>query len=170
MEKVRSNQLPKARQNQLIVKELPDELLVYDLARDQAHCLNYTAGLVWRNCDGRSSVNEIAVSLGEATETAADDRIVWLALAQLEKFHLLEIAPAKPTFVADINRRQLVRTLGVAAVAIPMIVSLAAPPATAAASCNGNGQTCNSNPQCCSGRCCGKPGFPPPCGPVGTCF
>jgi hypothetical protein len=170
MEKDRGYQLPKARQDKLIVKELSDEVLVYDLERDKAHCLNHTAGLVWKYCDGKSSVKEIAASLGDATQTAMDDRIVWLALEQLEKFHLLESAPAKPAFLADMNRRQLVRRLGLTAVAIPMIVSMAAPTAQAASSCNPNGQACGSSSQCCSGRCCGSPGFPPPCGPNNTCF
>jgi hypothetical protein len=31
---------PTARKDQLIVKELDDETLVYDLERDEAHCLN----------------------------------------------------------------------------------------------------------------------------------
>ncbi|MDQ5844969.1 MAG: PqqD family protein, partial [Acidobacteriota bacterium] len=52
--------LPLARQSSLIVKELEDETLVYDQETDQAHCLNETAALVWKNCDGRNSVNEIA--------------------------------------------------------------------------------------------------------------
>lgn len=62
MNKDRSKQLPKARQSQLIVKDLPDEVLVYDLDRDKAHCLNHTAGMVWKNCDGKSNVTEIAAS------------------------------------------------------------------------------------------------------------
>ena len=39
--------LPKARQEQLTVRELPDETVVYDLARHKAHCLNPTAALIW---------------------------------------------------------------------------------------------------------------------------
>jgi len=41
-------QLPLARKDQLIVKEVDDEVLVYDLKTDQAHCLNKTAALVWK--------------------------------------------------------------------------------------------------------------------------
>ena len=55
----RNNQVPKARQEQLIVKELPDELLIYDLKRDKAHCLNETAALVWKNCDGHKTVDQL---------------------------------------------------------------------------------------------------------------
>ena len=31
--------LPTVRQEGLIVHELPDEVLIYDIARDKAHCL-----------------------------------------------------------------------------------------------------------------------------------
>ena len=55
----RLNQVPKARQEQLIVKELPDELLIYDLQSDKAHCLNETAALVWKNCDGHKTVEQL---------------------------------------------------------------------------------------------------------------
>ena len=48
MKNNRPDQLPRARTSELIVKELPDETLVYDLANDKAHCLNHTAALVWK--------------------------------------------------------------------------------------------------------------------------
>ncbi len=49
--------LPVARHKNLIVKELPDETLIYDLDSDKAHCLNQTAALVWKNCDGTRSAS-----------------------------------------------------------------------------------------------------------------
>jgi len=51
---------PKARTADLIVKELPEEVLIYDLKRDRAHCLNLTAAAVWKYCDGQTSPAEIA--------------------------------------------------------------------------------------------------------------
>jgi len=35
--------LPKARQDKLIVRELPNETLLYDHVSAKAHCLNQTA-------------------------------------------------------------------------------------------------------------------------------
>jgi hypothetical protein len=55
--------LPKARRNKLVIQELPDEVLVYDQERDKAHCLNQTAALVWKQCDGRTDVPTIAKRL-----------------------------------------------------------------------------------------------------------
>jgi hypothetical protein len=162
MKNDRSNQLPKAREDQLIVKELPDETLVYDLSADKAHCLNHTAGLVWKYCDGKSSVSEIAASLGNETQTVVDDRIVWLALDQLEKFKLLAEVPTIPAVFLGLNRRQLIRTLGVAAVALPVIMSISAPTAQAQASppsCLGSGSPCSPTgiPCCAPFICRGSP-------------
>ena len=47
--------LPHARVNELIVRELPEETLVYDQKHDKAHCLNRAAALVWRHCDGQTT-------------------------------------------------------------------------------------------------------------------
>ena len=41
--------MPRARQDELVVEELPDETLVYDLKRHKARCLNRTAALVWQH-------------------------------------------------------------------------------------------------------------------------
>ena len=54
---------PMARQNGLVVQEMPDEVLVYDLDTNKAHCLNNSAALVWRACDGTNSVADIDASV-----------------------------------------------------------------------------------------------------------
>ena len=48
---------PAKRTDGLVVTELQDEVLVYDLERHRAHCLNPTAAFVFRRCDGRTSVS-----------------------------------------------------------------------------------------------------------------
>lgn len=158
------NGSPKARTDQLIVKELADETLVYDLARDEAHCLNHTAALVWKNCDGRKSVTDIAASIESGIDERLDDRVVWLALDQLEKFNLLETPAIKPAHLAGLNRRQLVKTIGAAALALPVVISIATQTAQAQASpCSlpnrPDGCPCNTNGDCipshkCTGGFC----------------
>ncbi len=139
-----------ARTDQLIIKEVDDEVLVYDLKTDQAHCLNKTAGLVWQNCDGKKSVTEINACLAKETGLAVDEQIVWLALDELEKFKLLEGVPAKPIAFVGMSRRQLIRNIGIAAVALPVIVSIISPiPAMAASPCMKNDQ-CTSPGDCCA--------------------
>jgi hypothetical protein len=54
------NARPLARKQDLLVRELADEVLVYDLANDEAHCLNETAAFVWMRCDGRNTPRDIA--------------------------------------------------------------------------------------------------------------
>jgi hypothetical protein len=132
---IHSNQSPRARKDRLIVKDLPDETLVYDLENDKAHCLNNTSALVWRHCDGLNSVGDISLLLAAQTKTEVNDAIVWLALDQLRKFDLLEAAPATPAHLAGMNRRQWVRNVGFAAIALPVIMSIAAPTAQALGSC-----------------------------------
>ena len=85
-------QFPKARKEKLIVQGFKDELLIYDKERHEAHCLNRTAALVWKHCDGRTSVAEISRRLGEEIEgeAAMDERLVWYALKQFKRDHLLE--------------------------------------------------------------------------------
>jgi hypothetical protein len=148
---------PCARKDGLIVQNLPDETLVYDLERDRAHCLNETAAFVWRHCDGRSNAKEIARALKDKTKQPVDEKLVWLALDQLKSNHLLDDAPAPPPAFASMNRRAVVRALGLSgAIAIPVVVSIVAPmPAQAATGCIGNGGDCTGNPGgCCSGCIC----------------
>jgi hypothetical protein len=65
--------LPLARREALITKEVDGELLVYDVTRDKAHCLNETAAAIWRLCDGRTNVGEISERLVVSRQTAGAD-------------------------------------------------------------------------------------------------
>ena len=106
---------PLARKEGLIIQELPDEVLVYDLETDRAHCLNQTAAFVWQRCDGRTTAVEIARLLGKRAGAKIDERIVWLALDQLGENELLTRRPIAPAALTGLDRRQMMRTLGLAA-------------------------------------------------------
>ena len=149
----RSNELPKARQAQLIVKELPDELLIYDLERDKAHCLNHTAGLVWKNCDGKRTVTQLRELIETNVGSAVPEEMIWLALDQLEEFKLLDDVPLKPVRFAGMTRRDMVRRVGFAAITLPVILSIVAPTAQAQGSLLPPGACCNSPGQCQTGSC-----------------
>ncbi|MGI8838459.1 MAG: PqqD family protein [Pyrinomonadaceae bacterium] len=171
-----SDQSPRARKDRLIIKDLPDETLVYDLENDKAHCLNVTSALVWKHCDGHNSVSDISQILAEETKTKANDNIVWLALDQLEKFNLLTEGLATPAHFAGMSRRQWVRNVGFAAIALPIIASIAAPTAQAQGSCvNAGGRApgvaCGSPNQCCTNVCCNTSAGNCPVGnPNNTCL
>ena len=153
----RQKNKPLARKEGLVIRELPDEILIYDTETDRAHCLNETAAFVWQRCDGRKSLSEITRELSRKTNAKVDDQIVWLALDQLSRNRLLIDSPAPLPTLQGINRREMVRALGLtAAIAVPVVASIVAPRPVEAASCIPNGQPCQSAAQCCSGLCDGN--------------
>lgn len=159
MEEKILNMQPRARAEGLVVRELPDEVLVYDLERHRAVCLNRTAALVWRHCDGRTSVARMSRLLAERLREPVADEVVWLALDQLGRDHLLRERVARPAELRGISRRELMRRLGlVAAVSLPLVTSIIAPTAAQAVSCLPTGASCGAPADCCSGLC-----------PAGTC-
>ena len=128
---------PQARKKGLLAKELPDEMLVYDLERHEAHCLNRTAALVFKHCDGRKSVAELAELFQNELGAPADEKLVWLALEQLGRADLLEERLSAPSRVGGHSRREMIRRMGVGLAALlPLVTSIVAPtPAEAAATC-----------------------------------
>jgi hypothetical protein len=135
--------LPRRREEDLLVRSLSDETLVYDLKRDQAHCLNATAAAVWQRCDGRTSAAQLAAMLRRECNIGADENVVWLALRQLQKARLLQTRVHPPSNFPRLSRRELIRTMGVAA-ALPVVMTILAPEARAQASdnCTGMGPPC----------------------------
>ncbi|MDX6613932.1 MAG: hypothetical protein QOD75_3118 [Blastocatellia bacterium] len=157
--------LPTARQERLVVQELPEETLIYDLDRDKAHCLNQTAAFVWKQCDGRTTPAELRQRLEGAFGPGMDEAMVWLALDQLEKFDLLQERIQRPAGMQRPSRRAVMRSMGFAAlVAVPLITSIVAPSVHAVSSCAQPGDSCQGNGNCCSNNCEATAGHP-----SGTC-
>jgi len=158
--------MPRARQDELVVEELPDETLVYDLKRHKAHCLNRTAALVWQHCDGQTSVAELAALLEEQLATPTDEAVVWMALDRLGRAHLLTEQVTLPADRAQYSRREVLRTLRRAAAIslLPVVASIVAPRAAAAVSCIPLSTCLASLPPNCTGlvicgqslNCCKK--------------
>src|SRR6267142_1113044 len=145
---------PKARTERIIVKEVQDEVLVYDMDRDTAHCLNLSAAAVWKKCDGGSMPAQIANSLRTESQANVNEDFVWLALDQLARDHLLAEPLEWRVGVPRLTRREAVRRFGIgAAIAIPLITSILAPTPAQAATCIPKGGPCNTNAECCSGKC-----------------
>jgi hypothetical protein len=144
---------PTARRDGLVVQELPDEVLVYDLNTYKAHCLNKSAAAVWKNCNGKNTILEIAALLKKEFSVQINEEFVWLAIDQLGKDELLTQKIETPT--TGMSRREMMRRVGIVSlVALPVVMSLVAPPAALAATCTGvpNGGTCTGG-QCCNGMC-----------------
>lgn len=143
---------PQAREDGVVVQDLDGGAVVYDLHRHKVHNLNQTAALVWRHCDGTRTVSEIARSASSPGCPSVDEQVVWLALRQLEKAHLLQ---GKLPASSVMSRRELaskLRLVGGIAL-LPAVTSVLAPTAAQAASCLGTGAVCSANADCCSNLC-----------------
>ena len=153
--------LPKARKDDLVTRQIPGELLVYDLKRHKAYCMNDTAAAVWKGCDGKRTVADLAAKLQRNQKSPVDEKIVWLALDQLEKSFLLQTKAARPLGLPTVSRRSLIRAGIATAIALPLVTMIAAPTAQAAgtpitkAVCTARLQ---SNPGGCGGNPCSDVG------------
>jgi hypothetical protein len=154
---------PLARRNDLVMQDVLDELLIYDLLNDKAYCLNRTAALVWRSCDGTNPVPDIARRFKEREGGPVGEDLIWAALSQLDENGLLE-RPIPPHFQGR-SRREVLKTLGRAsAVALPLVATLIVPARTTGipVSCNG----CVNPGQCISWTQCPSQTN---CNPLGVC-
>ncbi len=153
--------LPRAREDRLVVQELADEVLVYDLNRHKAHCLNRTAALVWRHSDGRTGAAEMAALLQQELKSPVDEAVVWLALDRLGRAQLLREPANPPAVAARYTRREVMRKMGlIGAALVPIVTSIVARTAAAAGSClpsngcRGAGDLCRPcGPPNCTRRC-----------------
>ncbi len=158
--------LPIARQEQLIIEEILDETIIYDLRRNRAHSLNRTAAFVWRHCDGRTGVRALARLLAKELEVPPSEAMVWMALNRLAKARLLDVSPTPPGPSATYSRRAVMQTLGSVgrvALVLPVVHSILTPLAAQAQSCivaaacrDPTPPACNGQPVCSppSNKCC----------------
>ena len=151
----RSERLPLALRDNLVIRELDDETLVYDLDRDEAHCLNHTAALVWELCDGQTTARRAVHTLRAKLGEPVNEDLVWLAIKQLQRYHLVERTNNAPA----VFRRDLVLKYAPLAVALPVIISITAPTVVQAASCLTPGSPCSPQgvPCCPPNGCFGSP-------------
>lgn len=149
-----NSQIPEARKDGLVIQDMPDEILVYDLNTNKAHCLNQTAAFVWKACDGKNSIDDITRLLAQHSGDQINEDLIWLAIDQLKENDLLA-AEISSKFQGE-SRRSIIKKIGFAAVvALPIVASLAAPTSVLAfVSCT----NCTSTPQCM-----GAAGCPPTC-------
>ena len=154
---------PRARTNRLVTRELGDELLVYDLERHKAYCLNQVAMQVFRHCDGETTIPDMALRIGGALGLRVDEQTVRLGLVRLEKARLLDSPVAQ---ILHTSRREMLRTLGrAAAVIVPLVTALTVPTsaqAQATGVCPTLGHACKSTADCGNPSLC-------KCNPSGFC-
>jgi hypothetical protein len=144
---------PRARTNRLVTRNLDDELLVYDLDRHKAYCLNRIAMQVFQHCDGETTIPDMARRIGDAVDMPVNEDVIQLSLARLEKAHLLDGSVGAAVLS---SRRDMFRTLGRAAVAVlPLVTALSVPTSAQAASpCVGDCTNASINTPCGTGCRC----------------
>lgn len=149
--------LPRARNDHLVIKQVADETLVYDLQRHRAYCLNAAAGLIWSHCDGQTDADQMAAVLQSELGLPRDEDVVQIGLAGLDKAHLLAERLTPPLLAARYSRRKFLVKAGVVglAVLLPTVISIVSPTAAQAATC------IPSN--ACTGQPVGTPCGPPQC-------
>ena len=118
-----TEKLPKIRTG-LNVTELGSELIVFDSATSNAHCLDKVGGAVFLACRDGDSLESLEEKLGADYSEEA----IQIALAQLEELSLLENSSE------GVTRRQALEAMGVAVLGV-VVASVAAPSPVAAQSC-----------------------------------
>lgn len=126
--------LPKIRTG-FIVQELDNEVLIYDTNANKSYCLNSTARIVFNACDGKNLFSDLELP----------DDLIFFTLDEFKKNDLIEDDYVSP--FAGINRREVIKKVGLGTmIALPVISGLIAPSAAMAASgacssvCIGPGQ------------------------------
>ena len=155
-----NTQLPLARTEDLLIEELSEETVVYDLDTKSVHCLSPLAAAVFAACDGRTAAAAAAEAVGARLGREVSESDVLAAVAQLEERALFS-SPVLHLHNGNgngISRRDFARRgalAGAAAFAVPLITSIAAPTAAMATSGIATGCAgCGKNSDCTSNHCC----------------
>ena len=124
---------PVARDKDLVIQKLNDEIVVYDLETNNALYLNETSAMIWNLCDGSRSVADIRKELKEQFDTVVSSDFVNFAIYQLRKDKLLSGDDGIDRYLKKFSGRWAIKEIGRGSlVALPSITSVIAPTAIAA--------------------------------------
>jgi hypothetical protein len=155
---------PRKREEGLIIHELGEETLIYDLKRHRAYSLNRTAAIIWRYCNGQTPRAQMKELLSRELGRDIEDWVLELALLRLDRAHLLQWDGSKGEAINPVRRHALKR-VGKLAVAgslsalLPIVRAVVAP--TAAQATTGvTREQCRDFPpgQCPNLPCTDRPG------------
>lgn len=143
LENIVFKNLPVARTNNIVIQEYRDEILIYDLQTHKTYSLNQTASLVYKACDGKTSLTELKA------KSRLSDEMICFTLDELKNENLLIDTDSYISPFLGMSRRQVIKQVGFASFAtLPIISSLIAPTAANAqsgcATCGTLGTQCGS--------------------------
>jgi Coenzyme PQQ synthesis protein D (PqqD) len=153
---------PVSRKTNLVVRELENEVLLYDLNHHKAYCLNQTSALVYQFCNGKNTVAEISDLMSKELKTLVSEELVWLGLRELKRQGLLENEGELSLQVAGLSRRELLKKARLSSmVLLPVTISIVAPTVANAATCIPYAANCDPSMAgtCCPGSLCVSPGI-----------
>ena len=109
---------------QLTIEKLPDgSTAILDRRTKNVHSLNLSATVVWEACKGGATLAEVRRALELRAGAPVDETLAQSALTQLQKVDLIQTdAPVAPELSAAARRNTLLRA---AAVALPVVLTLA---------------------------------------------
>jgi Coenzyme PQQ synthesis protein D (PqqD) len=134
--------LPIAKTNNILVQELKDETLLYNLETNQVYCLNKTAAFVWQSLDGQHNLEQIK----QLSKYNLDDELIFLTIDEFNRNNLLQEKLETNLSNEKMNRRTLLAKYGAMAIALPLITTIAAPKSIQAQSCVDRGPLSVINP------------------------
>ena len=153
-----ANNLLAKRKQGLTMRTLDGDVLVYDPGTTRASCLNEFAAEVLSRCDGKTLPSEIARDMPFED---VDERVVLVALANLQKAELLETGFAGDAIAGiGASRRDFFRQIGVGtAMAVPVVAGIVLPAAAQEESLAGPcescaGRNCQPDLNCDNDVCC----------------
>lgn len=154
---MKTNILPTARKSNLVVQDADKELLIYDVDRHKAFCLNETLRLILEQCDGKTTFEQASANIKKVLRTDLDNQIFWMALGQLKRNHLLDELEPIPE-IPKVSRRDLVMSTMALGISLPAVFALGVSPPQGLIStgqCITNLDNCPpANPEFSQGVCC----------------
>lgn len=121
------NILPSVKQSDIVIQNIGDELLIYNLKTNQAYSLNETSKNIYQFCNGKTSFDELKQKFNYS------DDLIFLALDELKRNDLIE--ESYQSKFAGVSRREVIRKVGLSTmIALPFISSIVAPSAANAQS------------------------------------
>lgn len=123
------NKLPLVRNVDIVIQNVGQEVLIYDLKTHKTYNLNETAAIVYKACDGKTSVDKLK------EKHKFTDEIIFLALEDFKRETLLADNSSFVSPFSGMSRREVIKKVGLASlIALPIISSIIAPTSAMAAS------------------------------------